>query len=404
MNATHAGHDQGRGTVVVALLATTSVQALVTMVTLTVSVMAPQLAVELDLDRSLIGVYASLCYVGAMIGTLTAGGFVARLGAIRFSQLLMVSCALALLICLGAHWSLFLLSAVLCGLAYGPTTPASSHLLARHTPARFLSLSFSIKQTGVPLGGLLAGLLVPWFLSVVSWQMTLILVAVIVASASILLQPIRARFDSGLQRSAPLLRGNILGPLRLIFSRPELRLLAIATFFFSATQQSYIYFLVTFLETGNGWTNQQAGLALSVLGAAAVCGRIFWGRLADTSGRSQHLLGLLALGMAVATALTGQVTEAWPAWSVYALCALFGATGASWNGVYLAEITRRVRPEDVSRATGGGLFVTFFGVVVAPPLFGLMLAISGSFSPAYAILAVATTVIGAVMLRPAKHH
>jgi predicted MFS family arabinose efflux permease len=393
-------HDQGRRTVALALVATTAVQALVTMVTLTVSVMAPQLARELDVDPGMIGIYASLCYVGAMLGSLTAGGFVLRLGAIRFSQLLMIACALSLLICLHAHWSLFLLSALLTGLAYGPTTPASSHILARHTPAQFLSLSFSIKQTGVPLGGLLVGLLVPWLLTQLDWRGALTVVAVIVASASLLLQPVRARFDHDLQADAALLRGNIIGPLRLIFSRPELRLLAIATLFFSATQQCYIYFLVTFLETANGWENQQAGLALSILGAAAICGRIVWGRLADISGRSQSLLGLLALGMAATAAVTGLVTPSWPTWSVFALCAAFGATGASWNGVYLAEITRRVSAADVSRATGGGLFITFAGVVVAPPLFGLIIALTGGFAPAYFALAIAVGVIGLTLLRP----
>ncbi len=392
-------YDQSRRTVAIALTATTGVQALVTMVTLTVSVMAPQIARELQVAPAAIGIYASLCYVGAMAGSLTAGGFVLRYGAVRFSQLLMIGCALALLIGLGAHWMAFLLSALLCGLAYGPTTPASSQILARHTPPRYLSLSFSVKQTGVPLGGLLAGLLVPALLGVLDWRGALVVIAGVVAVASIALQPLRARFDHGLESRAPLLRGNILAPLRLVFSRPELRLLAIATFFFSATQQSYIYFLVTVLETGSGWSNRHAGLALSCVGAAAVAGRIAWGRLADVSGRSQWLLALLALGMAASAAATGLVNAAWPAWSVFALCALFGATGASWNGVYLAEITRRVPPAEVSRATGGGLFVTFAGVVVAPPLFGLAATMSDSFTPAYLVLAAATAVIGIVLLR-----
>jgi MFS family permease len=394
-----SGHDQSRSTVALALGATTAVQALVTMVTLTVSVMAPQLARELDVAPTSIGVYASLCYVGAMLGSLMAGGFVRRYGAVRLSQLLMIACALALLICLGGQWWLFLLSALLCGLAYGPTTPASSHILARHTPPRFLSLSFSVKQTGVPFGGLLAGLVVPWLLGMVDWRTTLLIIALAVASASLVLEPTRARFDRDLEPRAALLRGNVLGPLRLIFSRPELRLIAIATFFFSATQQSYIYFLVTFLESGNGWDNRHAGLALSTLGAAAVVGRIVWGRIADITGRSQLLMALLALSMAVSAALTACITPSWPHWSIFGVCGLFGATGAAWNGVYLAEITRRVPAAEVSRATGGGLFVTFSGVVIAPPLFGLVVAMSGSFAPAYFCLAVATAAIGLVILR-----
>lgn len=387
-------YSQHRHTVALALGATTAVQALVTMVTLTVSVMAPQLTAEFGLPTGAIGLYAALCYVGAMAGSLTAGGFVLRYGAIRCSQWLMVGCALALLVCLGGHWSLFLLSALLCGLAYGPATPASSQVLARHTPPRFLSLSFSLKQTGVPLGGLLAGLIVPWLLGWLDWRGALLAIAGGVIVASFALQPARAAFDQDLDAGAALLRGNIAGPLQLIFRQPGLRLLAAATFFFSATQQSYIYFLVTFLETDVGWTNTRAGLALSTVGLAAVAGRIAWGRLADVSGRSALLMGLLGLGMATAAGLTALVDSRWSPAAIFTLCALFGATGASWNGVYLAEITRRVAPADVSRATGGGLFVTFAGVVVAPPLFGIFVHLTDSFTPAYAVLAAATACIG----------
>jgi hypothetical protein len=48
------------------------------------------------------------------------------------------------------------LGAVLIGWVYGPITPASSHLLARTTLKHQMSLVFFIKQTGVPLGSMLA--------------------------------------------------------------------------------------------------------------------------------------------------------------------------------------------------------------------------------------------------------
>ena len=56
--------------------------------------------------------------------------------------------------------ALFVVGAILLGAGYGPVTPASSHILARSTPPQRLSLVFSLKQTGVPLGGALAGAVV----------------------------------------------------------------------------------------------------------------------------------------------------------------------------------------------------------------------------------------------------
>jgi len=372
----------------------TGVQSLVTMTSLTVSIYAPQAARDIGIAPAYIGIYASLTYVAAMLGSLVAGGFILRYGAVRFSQAAMLLCAAGLAICVGAHWSSFLVSALVLGLGYGPTTPASSHVLSRHTPARMWSLVFSIKQTGVPLGGVLAGLVVPFLLLYYDWRTVSVIVALTVVTGAVALQFWRRRFDIDLKPGQPLVRGNVIGPLRLVFSRPALRLLAVGTFFFSATQQSYIYFLVTYLETAVGWSNRDAGFALSILGISAVVGRIAWGAIADASGRSRQILGLLALGMGLATVASALFTREWPAWAVYAVCAAFGATGAAWNGVYLAEITRSVAPEEVGHATGGGLFVTFAGVVVTPPLFGFSIDLCGGFGPGYAVLAAVSLIIG----------
>ncbi len=399
--------DRSTATAAIALAAMTGVQALVTMASLTVSIYAPQAARDIGVAPGAIGIYASLTYVTAMTGSLVAGAFILKFGAIRFTQAAMAVCAVGLLCCIGAHWAWFALSALLLGLGYGPTTPASSHVLSRHTPARAWSLVFSIKQTGVPLGGVLAGLVVPALLVHHSWQYVTVIVAGIVVAGAIALQAWRRKFDIDLTPAQPLVRGNVLGPLRLVFSRPALRGLAIATFFFSATQQSYVYFLVTYLEVGIGWSNQQAGFALSLLGMSAVAGRIVWGALADRTGRSRTILGLLSLGMAIATGLTAAFATTWPAVAIFAVCTLFGATGAAWNGVYLAEITRSVAPAEVGSATGAGLFVTFAGVVVTPPLFGLAADLSGGFAAGYVVLAAIAAVIGVRFLvtrGPAPRH
>jgi len=384
---------------IIVLGSTTSVQALVTMISLTVSVMAPTLARELNVSVGTIGLYASMSYIGAMIGSLLSGGFVLRYGAIRISQGIMITCALGLLLCINGHWIWFLISAFICGLGYGPATPASSQLLSRHLPTRYLSLGFSIKQTGVPLGGILAGLVVPWLLIRHSWQDSMLVIAASVIMASFILQLCRKQFDVQLEPKANLFRGNFFSSLRLVLSHPQLKLIAVATFFFSATQQCYIYFLVTFLESNIGWDNQKAGIALAILGASAVLGRIIWGAVADATGRSQLLIMVLAFAMATVTLLTGLITPEWSSISIFILCGVFGATGAAWNGIYLAEITRHVAAEDVSRATGGGLFVTFFGVVVAPPIFGLIINLTHSFETAYIALGSATMLIGLLLLK-----
>src|SRR3546814_20951510 len=96
-----------------------------------------------------------------MASSLLAGGFVRRFGAIRASQIGLLLCAAGVAISVLPSPISMAIGAVLIGRGYGPITPASSHLLARSTPAHRLSFVFSVKQTGVTLGGVLAGLIVP---------------------------------------------------------------------------------------------------------------------------------------------------------------------------------------------------------------------------------------------------
>ena len=177
------------------LLATLFIQAMVSMALLTLPVMAPVAAKDLAVSPALVGVYVALTYLGAMISSLTSGTSVTRFGPIRVSQLGLVLCAMGLCLCAVPWLPATGLGALLIGLGYGPITPASSQILTRTTPAHQMSLVFSIKQTGVPLGSMLAGAIVPSLMLGIGWQLSLISVALVCLISAILSQPLRHEMD-----------------------------------------------------------------------------------------------------------------------------------------------------------------------------------------------------------------
>ena len=121
------------------------------------AVAAPRLLAALDLGAVAVGIYVALVYVAAMFSGLWGAALARRLGPIRTSQLALICSAAGLsLIALGAL-PLAMLGALLIGIGYGPITPTSSEMLARTTTPARMALVFSIKQTGVPLGGTVAG-------------------------------------------------------------------------------------------------------------------------------------------------------------------------------------------------------------------------------------------------------
>ena len=152
------------------LAVTLAVQTLVAFAVYCAPVMAPVAGPALGFAPSAVGYYIAVTYCGSMIGSAAAGGWVARFGPIRVSQagLVLALCGLAL--AASASPALVMLGGFIVGLGYGPTTPASSVILVRTAPPAMFSLIFSIKQTGVPAGGALAGALVPVLVLAFGWQ------------------------------------------------------------------------------------------------------------------------------------------------------------------------------------------------------------------------------------------
>ena len=99
------------------------------------SVLAPAVAPTLGIAPERIGLYAGLGYLAAMISGLRSGAWVARLGAMRLTQLGLACCAAgALLAGLGPPQAL-LGAAALIGVGYGVVNPTSAAVLGQHSRA-----------------------------------------------------------------------------------------------------------------------------------------------------------------------------------------------------------------------------------------------------------------------------
>ena len=379
------------------LLLTLVIQAMVAMALLTLPVMAPVVAQALQVSPALVGLYVSVTYAGAMVATLMGGATVARMGAIRVSQWGLVLCALGLLLCAVPWLPAMVLGAVLIGLGYGPITPASSHLLARTTPKHQMSLVFSIKQTGVPLGSMLAGAVVPTLALLINWQLSMVTVAGLCLLCAWVSQGLRGELDSDRQASAAIHWSSLIQPIRLVVSHRALLTMASCSFMFSMIQLSLTTYLVTFLHDDLSYGLVAAGLALSVTQLGGIGGRVVWGYVADRWLGARGMLLLLASMMALGALASAFLTSETPQSVVVLILVAFGASAIGWNGVYLAEVARRAPPGLASMATGGSLAFTFLGVVLGPPMFGALSGMFGTYRAGFVGLMVMACASGSLL-------
>ncbi|MEY3216547.1 MAG: Hexuronate transporter [Pseudomonadota bacterium] len=379
------------------LLLTLVIQAMVAMALLTLPVMAPVVAQTLQVSPALVGLYVSVTYAGAMVATLMGGATVARMGAIRVSQWGLVLCAVGLVLCAVPWLPAMVLGAVFIGLGYGPITPASSHLLARTTPPAQMSLVFSIKQTGVPLGSMLAGAIVPPLALLIDWQWSMGVVAALCLLCAGVSQGMRAELDSDRQADARIRWGSLIEPIRMVLAHRALFTMAACSFMFSMVQLSLTTYLVTFLHDDLSYGLVAAGLALSVTQLGGIGGRVVWGYVADRWLGARRMLLLLASMMALGALASVFLTTETPHGVVIAILVGFGASAIGWNGVYLAEVARRAPPGMASMATGGTLAFTFLGVVLGPPLFGALSGLFGTYRAGFVGLVLMASISGTVL-------
>jgi MFS family permease len=365
-------------------------------------VVAPVAAPLLGVSPAAVGYFVTTAYLGSMIGTATAGGWVERFGPIRVSQAGMLLCGCGLAIAASGSLPAVLVGALLVGLGYGPATPASSVILARTAPPGMLSLTFSIKQTGVPLGTAIAGATVPLLVLAFGWQGAALAVGVVCALFGLAITPLRDAYDSGRNRSAPVSLRSALAPVLLVLREPSIMPLAATSFVYGGVQITLVAYLVAFLTESFALSLVLAGIVMAVSQLAGVAGRVLWGILADRVLSRRATLGMLGVGMGI-TALIGLgAGPHWPLWALFAFAVALGATAVGWNGVFLAELTRLAPPGRIGDVTGGSSFFTFLGVVVTPSLFHFALGLTSSYGATYALFGIVPLAVGVALLLNAR--
>ena len=362
------------------------------------AVIAPAILVDLKIDPVWIGVYFGFIAASSLVVQLGCGSFIVRYGALRMSQVSLVMLVIGS-ICAAIGLPLTLiLSAIIGGGGGALSTPASSHLLSRVSPPRYLPLVFSLKQTAVPAGMLLAGLLGPLLTESSGWRVTLLLCAAACAVFTLVLQPLRRSFDDDRDPTRAFRVSDFKETFVAVLATRELRAMSLACLAFNGLQSVITAYFVVYL-TVIGYTPVAAGFLFSVAVAVAVPGRILWGWLGSTLVKPRTLMAGLSLGMGASVTLLAFCDARWPVLAVGMIACVLSATVLSWHGILLAEAARAA-PEGMRGAvTGGVLSFGQCGSLVLPLLYSGLLSVTGSYGAGFVACGIPALVIGVVLLR-----
>ena len=348
-------------------------QTFATMGRSTVPLIAAAIVADLDVDPALVGVYVAIGAVAGFLTTMGCGGLIVRYGALRMTQVGMLALAVGLALPATGWLALFAVGAFVGGLGQAISTPSSSHLLGRLSPPRLAPLVFSIKQTGVPAGLMVAGVVAPVLATEAGWRTALLVIAGLRrsrpwrcsrcarASTSTASRAVAVAGRHPRQRRVGAARA---GAARDVRRHVQLRRPAVA-----------VHRLLRALPGARPGLRPRAR-------RPGVRDR------RRCRGAGPHRLGLARLAPGAAGDAAGRCSASawrcrpcspprsdprWPTWLADVVAILFSATAVSWHGVLLAEVARLSPPGRIGSTTGAVLAFGDAGALVLPLLFSAAL-------------------------------
>lgn len=378
------------------LIAAIAVQVAVSAIAQAYPTLAPYIRADLGLSLAAVGLVNTYIYVGTMLGAVPAGWVTDRLGS---RKVLMGGALLCGLMALLIPWlsrsplwfEVFLFTL---GLLVATATPAGSQAVAQVFPPERRGLAIGLRQMGVPLGGALAAALLPWVASQLGWRWASAAAAVVAAVA--------AAMVVWLYREAPpppTKTPGQRGPSLLAVLRERNVLLAASAGVTLPTGQFIMLtYLILFLKDRFGVPELQGALWLAAANLIGAFSRVFWSALSDRLAAQRKPLLVLVVGLSGLSALLMALLPVnTPLGWVNAVVLLFGACALGWQGLHFSLLSELSPKGWEGRVTGFGLLFTSIGIASAPPLFGWVVDVFGSFSLAWALLSVVYAV-GAVLL------
>ena len=334
--------------------------------------LAPFIRTDLGLSTTLVGGIIAMVFLGAMLAIVPAGRATDRLPAGYAVGIFLSVLVVGLVVAATApSQAIFFLGTAIVGLGYGAVDPGTNVLVSANTTHRRRGLLMGLSHTGLTLGGLLGGLVLPSIAAAASWRVAL--AAPIVLALAIAIWGLRLRGPTPAHREQQ--------------SREPVRPSSVASlgaygFVMAGMQLSVLSLLAVYLVDEIEQSKTTAGLGVAVLLAGATLGRVMWGWLSDRFHSRILALQLAALGSAVALVL---VPPAGGNPGLWLLLFGLGFCSIGWNGVWIAAAAESVKPSAVGQATAVVLVFAFAAGFVFPPTFGKIVDATSSWSATWLI-------------------
>jgi predicted MFS family arabinose efflux permease len=335
---------------------------------------------DLGISAAAAGLVVSSFAFGKILGSYAAGVLADRMG----ERLVLVGGGLLtgvlLAVAMASPLPALLALLVVAGITSAGATPAGGRLVLLAFPRNRRGLALGIRHTGVPIGGVVGAVLLPWLAHSAGWRWALAAAGVILAVAVLPLAHSRAG-GRGPKRVD-------LGPQPKGFDR-NVKLLTLWACILVTGQFAVIAFLALDMHQGAGLSLPKASLLVAVAQAAGIAGRVLWGAFSDRTvahGRKPQLLALTGVCL-LAVLVLFAIPRSVPTGALVAVAAFVGFALMGYQALWLAVLAEIAGADRVGAATGFAVTFVIAAAALSTPLYGLVADITGTYRAMWAVLA-----------------
>ena len=344
------------------------------LIVFSISALSPILIQDLGIDRVQLGILATVTYVAAMPLCLAAGRVLRHVSPRRILVMLFLLTAVALVSVGGASaWPLLCVAAACSGVVQSLSNPVTNLLVSQAPPEQPRGVVMGVKQAGVQMAQLIAGVL-PLAALLISWRAA-VLCLLVVPVVAVGLTLTNLKSEDWRKVASVTVKG---------FPPRAWWLFAYTLFVATAVQATNMYLPLFGVERLR-IDPAVAGASMLIIGALGMISRISWGRVMDGPLRPSTALRVLAL-----SSMAGCVSFVLA--NISGVSALFwvgvvlhGAGAIAANVVIIHALIDCVEPGQVASASGYQALAQYVGFAVGPLSFGVLVDLSDSYLVAWSL-------------------
>lgn len=327
---------------------------------------------EYELSQFETGLIVSAVNIGPIFSMLIFGNLMDKYGEKWIVGLGSILLGLNILLTYGVkNYYILLFILMFVGIWYGTAQPGGSSAIVKWFPKENRGLAMGIRQTGIPIGGALASILLPFFFYKYGLSSATLVQSVLAISGGIIFLIFYKNMSVENESKEKYKFSEKINKIKKRFDLYPVFLIGITMM---SLQLIVVAHLMSFLHNTLKISLNLSGSLLSVALLGGMIGRVVLAWISDylfNGNRSKPLqITIVCTFLTIICLIYLPIYI--PLWATGILCFILGFLALGWYSLFIVLVSEKANPNFIGLTVSFALTLNQLFIVLAPSLFGLL--------------------------------